>query len=286
MAGLLAQNDIMGFLNSPQMQGIAQGLLAASGPSTQPISLGQALGQGMQYGNQMQEQQRAKQLQELELMLRLKQLEGQQGRRWERIDDPKLGTIQQDMTTGEIKQLRTPESIMEGDKKAKGKQNFEDSLANLAARYKGLKDGGGATTAGGDAVENSLRYMQNSRVGQLGGKIAGTENQSLRNAIAAEVPLLTQAIKEATGMSAQQMNSNVELQTFLKALGDPTNDYESNIEIIRNLSRKFGTGEVDAAYGQEAPQPKDDLSQLLNDPELKAAGITAEDLEEYLKGGK
>ncbi len=52
-----------------------------------------------------------------------------------------------------------------------------------------------------------------------------------------------QAIKEATGMSAQQMNSNVELQTFLRAATDPTLSIQANLEAINNLSKLYGLGQ-------------------------------------------
>lgn len=51
------RNGILNFLQSPQLGGMAQGLLQASGPSQTPIGWGPALAQGMQIGNQLQQQQ-------------------------------------------------------------------------------------------------------------------------------------------------------------------------------------------------------------------------------------
>lgn len=68
-------NDLQSLLGSPQMQGIAMGLLQASGPSPTPISFGQALGQGMQMGNQMQEQAYQRQLNQLMMELKMKDYE-------------------------------------------------------------------------------------------------------------------------------------------------------------------------------------------------------------------
>ena len=50
---------------------------------------------------------------------------------------------------------------------------------------------------------------------------------------------LLNAIKEATGMSAQQLNSNVELQTYLKSLGSEGMTAEANLAIIDNLSKTY-----------------------------------------------
>lgn len=171
---------------------------------------------------------------------------------WQRVNDPQLGIGQVNATTGEWKPIKTDKQIAEDDKKSTGKQNFEDTLATIKKNYDDLYNEGGITSTENGGVSNFLTSMQTSDIGQGIGKMLGTENQSKRNNIAGSVPLLTNAIKEATGMSAQQMNSNVELQTFLKALGDPKNDYESNMEIIRELSKKFGTGEVGQSSGEAA----------------------------------
>jgi len=137
------------------------------------------------------------------------------------------------------------------DVKTQGKQDFEDGLANIAASYTNLKDMGGITSVNEGGLSNLGSAISSSRIGQATGGLFGTAEQSERNKIAGAVPLLTQSIKNATGMSAQQMNSNVELQTFLKALGDPKNDYEANLEILKNLSDRFGTGEVAATLGSQ-----------------------------------
>ena len=80
-------------------------------------------------------------------------------------------------------------------------------------------------------------------------------------------PLLLQGIKEATGMSAQQMNSNVELQLYLAAATDPTISLQSNIDALNNLSQLFGTGEVFALPSQDA-----DLTKLFNDADQIISG--------------
>jgi hypothetical protein len=81
MAGILGQGQeqqgIMGLLNSPQMRGITQALLAASGPQAngQRVGIGQALGKGMQLGTQFEQQDYNRKLEELMLGLEMKQLE-------------------------------------------------------------------------------------------------------------------------------------------------------------------------------------------------------------------
>ena len=60
---------------SPQM-GLAMGLLSAGGPSRMPVSLGQALGQGLQNAQQYEEQDRWRQLRLLMALRRLQQMQG------------------------------------------------------------------------------------------------------------------------------------------------------------------------------------------------------------------
>lgn len=161
------------------------------------------------------------------------------------------------------------------------KQGFEDSLAEMAMQYNKLKEGGGVSSINDSGLSNFITGMQTSTVGQGTGSLLGTKNQSARNEIAANIPLLTNAVKEATGMSAQQMNSNVELQTFLKALGNTKNDYESNMNILANLSRRFGTGEVAKSLGGKSGNLNNQPAQpvtLSTDNE-----ITDADIAEYKK---
>ena len=42
-------------------------------------------------------------------------------------------------------------------------------------------------------------------------------------------------------MSAKQMDSNAELKMYLAAATDPSLDYESNINALKQLERLFGT---------------------------------------------
>ena len=50
---------------------------------------------------------------------------------------------------------------------------------------------------------------------------------------------LTNSIKNATGMSAQQLNSNVELQTMLKSISDPGQSVEAAMRIIDDIENAY-----------------------------------------------
>jgi hypothetical protein len=62
-------------------------------------------------------------------------------------------------------------------------------------------------------------------------------------------------------MSAQQLNSNVELQTYLKSLGSEGMTAEANLAIIDNLSKTYlGKGMMGASSAAPATTPGSGLS--------------------------
>lgn len=71
----------MGLLNNPNLSGLAQGLLAASGPSTTPVGFGQALAMGMQSRQQQQELQRKREIEALKMQQLQQQMAAAQQQR-------------------------------------------------------------------------------------------------------------------------------------------------------------------------------------------------------------
>jgi hypothetical protein len=146
-----------------------------------------------------------------------------------------------------MKQDGTLEAIPGGpaDQKAltvnAGRETVDTLVTGLKGQYDILKEGGGITTKD-NTFMNIPAYLSSTGVGQTTGKLFGTQNQSARNSIAQSRPLLLQAIKKATGASAKEMDSNVELQMYLKAATDPTLDYEANIYALEQLQTLYGIG--------------------------------------------
>jgi hypothetical protein len=89
-------------------------------------------------------------------------------------------------------------------------------------------------------IGNVRAGIASSGVGQAAGKLFGTQNQSLRNNISQTRPLLLNAIKQATGMSAKQMDSNAELKMYLAAATDPTLDIKANRQALDMLDKLYG----------------------------------------------
>jgi hypothetical protein len=123
-----------------------------------------------------------------------------------------------------------------------GRQTVDTLITGLKDKYNLLKESGGITSTSQGAFSNVPAYLSSSGIGQTFGKTFATENQSARNTIAQSRPLLLQAIARATGMSSKQMDSNTELQMYLKAATDPTLDYEANTYALNQLQTLYGLG--------------------------------------------
>ena len=137
------------------------------------------------------------------------------------------------------KQEKAQEKI---DTKNQAKQQLSDIVGQLKTSYDTLLEGGGITSTTTGGRENIGAKMGTSAVGQFMGSALGTKNQEQRQVIEQTRPLLLNLIKEATGMSASQMNSNAEMQMYLKAATDPKLSYEANVTALQNLDKTFGLG--------------------------------------------
>jgi hypothetical protein len=125
------------------------------------------------------------------------------------------------------------------EKVAEGKETLGDILSTAQTLVTDLKTSGGMSSTSAGALSNLITSTQTGAGGQFLGGVFGTENQSKRDQLKSVRLQLLNAIKEATGMSAQQLNSNVELQTYLKSLGSEGMTAEANLAIIDNLSKTY-----------------------------------------------
>jgi hypothetical protein len=127
-------------------------------------------------------------------------------------------------------------------KKELAQTQLNDTLDAIGGMYAELNRLGGIASTERSAFTNVPARIAGSAVGQIAGQAIGTQEQSLRDRIAAARFTLVQQIKNATGMSARQMDSNVELQNTLNSLSDPRQGYEAAINIIENLRKTYGLG--------------------------------------------
>jgi hypothetical protein len=123
-----------------------------------------------------------------------------------------------------------------------GKELLTSQVISLRDTYDALSEKGGIVDTKAPWYKNLGAWVSSTGPGQTVGKALGTDTQSLRNTIAQSRPLLLNAIKQATGMTAKQMDSNVELQMYLRAATDPTADIQSNRKALQKLNDLFGLG--------------------------------------------
>ncbi len=124
--------------------------------------------------------------------------------------------------------------------RAKGQTVVRTVISSLRDHFSKLNEMGGITNTEKDPVSNLAAGAASSAGGQVTGKLLGTKSQSLRNTIAQQRPLLMQAVMKATGMTAKQMDSNVELKLWLATATDPTVDFQSNMKALDMLEQLYG----------------------------------------------
>tara|TARA_R110000803_G_scaffold71082_1_gene134107 strand:+ start:279 stop:1790 length:1512 start_codon:yes stop_codon:yes gene_type:complete len=171
-----------------------------------------------------------------------------------------------------------------------GQKNITKVLDKMFDSYDQLNKAKAIPSSSNSALQNMQAYGAASF--PYFGRAVGTKEQGIRDTIEQIRPSLIQAIKNATGMSAQEMNSNVELQIQLKAASDPALQIESNIAALNNISSLYGLGKEYAipGVGGTPEVPPDAVEYLRSNPDL-AADFEAEfklpagSAQQYLGGG-
>jgi hypothetical protein len=145
--------------------------------------------------------------------------------------------------------LKGPSSaVLKAQEKAEkvqeGQLALADTISTAETLVKDLAKMGGITSTSKGPLANLVTSLQTGTVGQMGGRVFGTKEQAKRDELKSIRLQLLNAVKEATGMSAQQLNSNVELKTYLDSLGSEGMTKEANLAILDNLSRRYLKGEA------------------------------------------
>lgn len=153
------------------------------------------------------------------------------------------------------------EMTTKGKAVGQAKENVTTLASEMAKGYKDLLDKKGIKSIEAGAASNLSASSQSSMAGQILGGVFGTEEQDIRDFIKSQRPLLVQSIVKATGMSAQQINSNAELKNILDAATDPSRGYESNIRALNGLNNMFGTGKpILPGATDAAPAPASNIN--------------------------
>ena len=139
--------------------------------------------------------------------------------------------------------------------KSEAKSQLTDIVGSLKKNYETLKEQGGIVSTTESGLGNLSARLSSSGFGQAVGGAVGGKSQEERQKIEQTRPLLLNLIKNATGMSAQQMNSNAEMQLYLNAATNPQLSYEANLEALKNLDKLYGLGDVAKQIDKELKNP-------------------------------
>jgi hypothetical protein len=118
---------------------------------------------------------------------------------------------------------------------AEARQALSQEIETQLGYYEALAGIGGMTSPKRSPVANVTAYARASGYGQEAERALGTEAQTLRDNIKNTRLRLFMQIKDATGATASQMNSNVEMQAWLDAMTNPQQSIETVRETLKQM---------------------------------------------------
>ncbi|NBX70347.1 MAG: hypothetical protein EBQ98_00315 [Actinobacteria bacterium] len=165
--------------------------------------------------------------------------------------------IRVDARTGRVIGVsgKEPAAAAREAKVAVGKNELSSELDNIRAAYNNLNEMRAIPSTGRNVLSNIAAGTAASGVGQAVGRLAGTPEQTERDVIKSGRLRLVNAIKNATGMSAQQLNSNVELKNMLDSVTDPSQSIETVNRILDQIQETYLTGAAPAMGRPAAAKP-------------------------------
>jgi hypothetical protein len=128
------------------------------------------------------------------------------------------------------------------DVKERSKAAITKTVGELRNLYNELDALGGIVNVEKGSLNNLGARISSSSLGQEAQKALGTKAQSLRNSIIASQPELLGAIRKASDMGAKGMDSEKELQFYLRAATDPKEDIQFNLRALKKLDEAYGLG--------------------------------------------
>jgi hypothetical protein len=134
---------------------------------------------------------------------------------------------------------KEPGAALREGKVESGKTQLADDLDNLRASFTRLNEMRAIPSTERNVVSNVMSAAGASGIGQALGKAGGSPEQVERDVINSARQRLITSIKNATGMSARSLDSNVELKTMLNSISDPGQSYEAAMRIIDDIENTY-----------------------------------------------
>ena len=135
----------------------------------------------------------------------------------------------------------TPAQQQRAQAQSVAQQQLSQELQTVIGYYDQLNKIGAMTSPGRSTVENVIASARASGLGQAAERAVATQAQTLRDNIANARLRIFNHVKNATGASASQMNSNVEFTTWLNALTSPGQSIETVRETLKQLDAVLGS---------------------------------------------
>jgi hypothetical protein len=126
------------------------------------------------------------------------------------------------------------------EKKTKSQKQATQTVKDLKNLYTKLDEIGGIVNTEKSSLSNMFSRIASSNIGQSAGKFFGTKAQSLRNQIESTRPTLLGFIRNASNMGAKGMDSEKEMEFYLKTATDPTLDLQFNMYALKQLDKAYG----------------------------------------------
>lgn len=136
-----------------------------------------------------------------------------------------------------VKFAGTPGQTVREAQQAPGQNDVSRTLGEIKQKYDQLQ----TMNAIPQENQGGLEYVGHKMAAKYDPGLISPQAQSLRSQIVAFRRPLAQNIAKAAGMSAKQMDSNVELQSWLDSLSDPSQSYEANMAILNHVNENYGT---------------------------------------------
>ncbi len=129
----------------------------------------------------------------------------------------------------------TPAQAAKSERMAEARQAMSQEIENQLGYYEQLANMGAMTSPGRSPVANITAYARSSGLGQEAERALATEAQTLRDNIKNTRQRLFMQIKDATGATASQMNSNAEMQAWLDSMTNPQQSIETVRETLKQM---------------------------------------------------
>jgi hypothetical protein len=153
---------------------------------------------------------------------------------------------------------------------AVARKSLENTFRTLFLNYKDLQGKGAIRDNAADLGANISAYVQSSPLGREVGKIVGSEAEGMRETIEALQPAISQAIMSQPGMSARSMDSERELQFFIRSITAPTADVQANYATLHALDSRFGSGQLMNSLLQSGEITPEEYNRITRSPRVAA----------------